>query len=67
MRRRARRWVFAASLSDAVVGAAAAVTATDAAGQRAVAKPATVGFAVRVEFHWPARPAGGWRSLLGAP
>ena len=40
--------------------AAIAVTATDAAGQSA-----TVSFDVRVEFHWPARPAAGWRTLLG--
>ena len=37
------------------------VTATDTAGQSA-----TVSFAVRVEFHWPTRPAAGWRTLLDA-
>ena len=72
---------YAASSSDAAVAAAriadgrlvvepafaaegvvvVEVTATDTAGQSA-----TVSFTVRVEFHWPARPAAGWRTLLGA-
>ena len=50
---------------EAVLGAEGEVeievTAVDASGLAAIVR-----FAVRVEFHWPARPGAGWRVAVGA-